>query len=397
MDYYENLNIKLNSLVIFRRILVNPVMIKLTRLISMGNESKAERVSLYADFVSALFNISDNLTDAIWEMVSSDENIYIINSAKGETIAPVLEQCLLNELAVLEELSLLDGTKIKEATGYDGYLPVWKTQEMDFVGEYKNLLCTLGSHGYGVFSKHRMFSYSNGALLPVRNADNVRLSELKGYERERSCVVDNTKALLAGKPAANVLLYGDAGTGKSSTVKAVVNEYADEGLRLIEVRKDRLFELPDVIDSLYMNPLKFILFIDDLSYSGYNENIGVLKAILEGTVSAKASNVAIYATSNRRHLISESFSDRGNDDIHINETIQEQIALSERFGLPVYFGRPDKVQYLEIVRELVAQYGVEDISDLDLRAERYALERGGRSPRIAKQFAEYLKSREINK
>lgn len=397
MDYYENLNIKLNSLVIFRRILVNPVMIKLSRLISMGNESKAERVSLYADFVSALFNISDNLTDAVWEMVSSDENIYIINSAKGETIAPVLEQCLLNELAVLEELSLLDGTKIKEATGYDGYLPVWKTQEMDFVGEYKNLLCALGSHGYGVFSKYRMFSYSNGALLPVRNADNVRLSELKGYERERSCVVDNTKALLAGKPAANVLLYGDAGTGKSSTVKAVVNEYADEGLRLIEVRKDRLFELPDIIDSLYMNPLKFILFIDDLSYSGHNENIGVLKAILEGTVSAKASNVAIYATSNRRHLISESFSDRGNDDIHINETIQEQISLSERFGLPVYFGRPDKVQYLEIVRELVAQYGVEDISDLDLRAERYALERGGRSPRIAKQFAEYLKSREIIK
>jgi predicted AAA+ superfamily ATPase len=244
--------------------------------------------------------------------------------------------------------------------------------------------------GYGVFLKHHMFSVADGWVAPVHSPDPVRLSDLKGYARERAAVVENTKALLEGKPAANALLYGDAGTGKSSTIKALVNECAGEGLRLIEFRKNQLSEIPAVAERLRGNPLKFILFIDDLSFSEDNGEVGALKAILEGTVSARTKNVVIYATSNRRHIVSERFSDRGDDEIHRNETIQEQVSLSQRFGLAVNFMKPDRAQYLSIVRELALQYGVNDLETLDLLAERYAIERGGRSPRVARQFVEAL-------
>ena len=204
-------------------------------------------------------------------------------------------------------------------------------------------------------------------------------------------VVNNTLTLLSGKPAANVLLYGDAGTGKSSTVKAIINEYQTKGLRLIEISKRQVADIPVVIEKLRKNPLKFILFIDDLSFSQENDDLYELKAALEGSVSAKSANVAIYATSNRRHLIKETFSDRQGDDVHRNETMQEMWSLSDRFGLRVGFMAPNKDLYLKIVHELKDMYKVH-ISDeeLDLLAEQYAI--GGRSPRVARQFIEHLKS-----
>jgi predicted AAA+ superfamily ATPase len=237
-----------------------------------------------------------------------------------------------------------------------------------------------------------MFCVTDRQIVPVKSPDTVRLSDLKGYEAERQAVIDNTVALLNGKPAANALLYGDAGTGKSSTVKAVVNEFAGRGLRLVEIRKNQLMQIPAVIESLHQNPLKFILFIDDLSFARSNEEIGALKAVLEGSAAAKSSNIVLYATSNRRHLIHETFSERGDDDIHRNETMQEQLSLSDRFGLSVNFFKPDKEKYLAIVNALAKQYGVSEAADLDLNAERYALERGGRSPRADRQFIEYLMS-----
>ena len=163
---------------------------------------------------------------------------------------------------------------------------------------------------------------------------------------------------------------------------------------MIEVRKGDLLKIPELIDSLANNPLKFILFIDDLSFAKNNEEIGALKAILEGSVTTKTSNVVIYATSNRRHLVQESFSDRSGDDIHINETIQEQISLSDRFGLSICFSKPDKKEYLDIVYGLVNEYKISNIENIDILAERHAMERGGRSGRVARQFVEQLKSME---
>ena len=210
--------------------------------------------------------------------------------------------------------------------------------------------------------------------------------------------MDNTKALLSGKPAANILLTGDAGTGKSSTVKAVVNELSESGLRIIEVRKEQLHKIPKILDELGSNPLKFILFIDDLSFTKDDDNFSALKAILEGSVSAKSNNVAIYATSNRRHLVKENFSDREGDDVHFNDTMQELLSLSERFGIQLTFSRPDKSTYLDIVHSLADKCGIEyDPEILDAEAEKFALKRGTRSARAAKQFVDGIVSGNVKK
>jgi len=231
-------------------------------------------------------------------------------------------------------------------------------------------------------------------IVPVINPDRTRLSSLIDYKREQKIILDNTIALLEGKPAANILLTGDAGTGKSSTVKAVVNELHDRGLRILEVRKEQLHAIPAILDTLNTNPLKFILFIDDLSFQKDDDNFSALKAILEGSVSAKSGNVVIYATSNRRHLVKESFSQRDGDDVHRNDTMQEIISLSERFGIQVTFQKPSKDVYLSIVRHLAREKGIPMAdSELDMLAERYALGRGGRSARAANQFIDSLLSK----
>ena len=187
------------------------------------------------------------------------------------------------------------------------------------------------------------------------------------------------------------MLYGDAGTGKSSSVKAIANEFAADGLRLVEVKKNQLYQIPALLDSLAQNPLKFILFIDDLSFSANDDNFAALKAILEGSVGGRSQNVVVYATSNRRHLIKETLSDRSGDDIHEADTRQELMSLSARFGLTVTFQRPDKVRFEEILLDLAKQYGVQMPSDqLFIKGEAFAIRAGGRSPRVARQFIELL-------
>ena len=178
-----------------------------------------------------------------------------------------------------------------------------------------------------------------------------------------------------------MLLYGDAGTGKSSTVKAIANEFAPDGLRLIEVKKNQLYQIPALMDELAKNPLKFILFIDDLSFASNDDNFAALKAILEGGVGGRSHNVAVYATSNRRHLVKETMADRSGDELHAMDTRQELMSLSARFGLTVTFQQPDKAK----------QYNVQMPSDqLFIKGAAFALRAGGRSPRVAKQFVELL-------
>jgi predicted AAA+ superfamily ATPase len=204
-------------------------------------------------------------------------------------------------------------------------------------------------------------------------------------------VFANTRAFVDGRPAANVLLCGDAGTGKSSTVKAVANAFFNEGIRLIELRKDQLSHLPLVMGKISGNPLKFIIFIDDLSFNKSDDNFSMLKAALEGSASAKAENAVIYATSNRRHIIKESFSDRDGDDVHRNDTLQESLSLSERFGLTVLFSKPDKKLYLRIVKELAKKHEISiSEQELEVQAEAFALRKGNRSARCAEQFIDSL-------
>jgi predicted AAA+ superfamily ATPase len=391
---FDRLNLLFHSLVIFRGLLSDKVMLRFFDLLnSLSKGDSSQQVEKYASFVSLLFKTCDNLTDYMLDLILRDDNFYIVGCGQGKPKNSRMEDCLANELKILQEISQISAKDIKDRLEYDEYLPSYDTRDVDLLKEYRKRISSIKVCGYGIYSKHHMFTVKGKEILPIRYPDTIRLKDLKGYEDERKAVIDNTLSLLNGFPAANVLLYGDAGTGKSSTVKAVANEYKSKGLRLIEIRKDQLHDIPAVMDEIYDNCLKFILYIDDLSFTKNSDEFGALKAVLEGSVAAKPRNTAIYATSNRRHLIKETFTDREGDDIHVNDTIQELSSLSERFGMTVCFERPDREQYLEIIDALIKDFGLKiEKGDLYIYAERYALIRGGRSPRIARQLVEHLVS-----
>ena len=389
----KELQIRLNSLAIFRALLRDPVVSALVDYLSSRESATAVAVSKYAAFVSSLYGTEKRtLAGYIQHIVNNDENAYIRMIGQGKQPWPEMEGQVERELEILQAVADLTPEALREGLDWDGYLPIFATKRLNIVDSYHERCANIHRFGYGIYAKHIMFYIGEGnRIVPVINPDQTRLSSLIDYKREQQIILDNTIALLEGKPAANILLTGDAGTGKSSTVKAVVNELHDRGLRILEVRKEQLHAIPAILDELNTNPLKFILFIDDLSFQKDDDNFSALKAILEGSVSAKSRNVVIYATSNRRHLVKESFSGRDGDDIHRNDTMQEIISLSERFGIQVTFQKPNKETYLGIVRHLAEEKGVTmDANELDMLAERYALGRGGRSARAATQFIDVL-------
>ena len=377
---------ELRSLSIFRALLRDPVIAALQRYL------ESETVSDYAAFVSALYDTEKRtLAGYVQSIVGCDENAYIRMIGKGGIPWPEMVSNVQGELAILQRVADLTPEALTASLKWEGYLPGFAVKHVDIADNYRRRCENIGRYGYGIYAKYHMFYVNNGQIVPVLHPDGTQLADLVDYQREKKIILDNTLALLAGKPAANVLLTGDAGTGKSSTIKAVVNELHEQGLRILEVRKEQLHQIPEILDHLSNNPLKFILFIDDLSFQKGDDNFSALKAILEGSVSAKASNIVIYATSNRRHLVKESFSDREGDDIHRNDTMQEVISLSERFGIQVTFQKPSKATYLSIVRHLAREQGIEmDENTLDMKAEQFALNRGGRSARAAKQFVDSL-------
>lgn len=387
------LDCKVSSLAVFRKLLEDKVIVLLWRLLDDWKETSVECfLSAYSEFVEKLYRKNINLSEYILKRVLENENFYIIGKAQGKVFDSYIVETVENELKILQEMSRLTPDDITVDIDYNGFMPKWRTSEIDFVEEYEKRIENIGKYGYGKYSRNRMFILRNGETVPVKYPDSQRLDHLYGYQRERQAVIDNTLALLDGKPAQNVLLYGDAGTGKSSSVKAIVNEYADRGLRLIEITKEQLRDIPKIIDDISHNPLKFIIFIDDLTFTAGEDCFGALKAMLEGSASARSDNIAIYATSNRRHLVKETFSERDGDDIHRNDTMQELISLSARFGLRVNFSKPDKKEFVRIAGELAKQKGLEfDEKEFELKAERFAMSSGnGRSPRTAKQFVNQL-------
>ncbi len=245
-------------------------------------------------------------------------------------------------------------------------------------------------NGYGIFIGNKAFTFENGRLFPVKNTSDITLADLKDYQDEKRAVEDNIVSFLRGLPYSNMLLYGDKGTGKSSTVHAMLNKYADDGLRAVEIPKDRVLEINALKETLCGLPFKFLIFIDDLSLEENDEKVTSLKASLEGSMNEKSHNVMIVATSNRRHILKENFSDR-NNSVHASDTMEEQLSLSDRFGLTVLFSSTGKATYLSIVSQL-AQDKKLDIPENELfsLAERWAISKGGRSPRRAKQFIDYI-------
>ena len=395
-------NARLHGLVVFRSLLDDPVVAKLLDLtdrMEAGAPGYGPVCDAVAQFEAALFEHTTNWGSYLSAAVLEAETVCVRQAASG-TLAPALQTALDSELAFLQALCGLTLDELLAAAGSAtgqaqelAFLPRWETSGIDLPAAYAQRMSEVGKKGYGMFAKHHMFTLENGQLVPVKYPDPQRLSELPGYEKEREKVIANTKALLAGMPANNVLLYGDAGTGKSSAVKAIANEFAPEGLRLVEVKKNQLYQIPDLMDKLAANPLKFILFIDDLSFTANDDNFAALKAILEGSVGGRAKNIAVYATSNRRHLIKETLIDRTGDDIHEADTRQELMSLSARFGLTVTFQRPEKARFETILAELAKQHGIDmPMDQLLVKAEAFAIRAGGRSPRVAKQFIEQCES-----
>ena len=391
-------NARLHGLVVFRSLLDDPVVAKLLDLtdrMEAGAPGYGPVCDAVAQFEAALFEHTTNWGSYLSAAVLEAETVCVRQAASG-TLAPALQTALDSELAFLQALCGLTLDELLTAAGSAtgqaqelAFLPRWETSGIDLPAAYAQRMSEVGKKGYGMFAKHHVFTVENGQLVPVKYPDPQRLSELPGYEKEREKVIANTKALLAGMPANNVLLYGDAGTGKSSAVKAIANEFAPEGLRLVEVKKNQLYQIPDLMDKLAANPLKFILFIDDLSFTANDDNFAALKAILEGSVGGRAKNIAVYATSNRRHLIKETLTDRTGDDIHEADTRQELMSLSARFGLTVTFQRPEKARFETILAELAKQHGIDmPMDQLLAKAEAFAIRAGGRSPRVAKQFIE---------
>lgn len=387
------LNIKLSALSIFRDLLRDPVIAAFQNLMAaLEDKELLQQVYAYGEFVSCLYQKESNLSTYIRNLILNDENFYVKEKAAEAPVSQTVETALKKELDTLEKLSAVTSEAVKSVIAYKGFLPDWETAPFDFHYEYRERIHRLPYTGYGIYAKYTVFHLENGSIQPVKHPDTQSLSQLFGYERERGLILKNTEALLSGEGASNMLLYGDAGTGKSSTIKAVCNHYGPQGLRLIEVKKNELFRIPYLVEELSANPLKFVLFIDDLSFSSNDDNFSALKAILEGSVSTCGKNIAIYATSNRRHLVKETMGDRAGDELHVNDTLQETMSLAARFGLTITYQRPDKEEYLAIVKNLAREYGL-DVPEKELfrKAEAHALRCGGRSPRVAKQFIELQK------
>lgn len=378
-------------------------------LLDLLKNTKSENVlskqSIFFNNVSA----HESLKSYISKLILTDDNVFTKTSAHGDAdkLSDFVISGVKSDLMKLEAIAnvkpedILQDVSDSDIRDILSTMPKWETgnavepltKQWDL--QVKDLSDFHKENGYGMFAKYIAFTWRNHSLMPIASTDSIKLSDLKSYEIPRQKVVDNTESFVKGYPANNVLLYGDRGTGKSSTVHAVLNEYAKNGLRMIEISKNDITDLTMIRELIADSPMKFIIFIDDLCFDSHEDSFGALKAALEGSLSGKKANTLIYATSNRRHLIKESFSDREND-INKNDIMQEQLSLSDRFGLSITFINPDKKDYLSIVSKLAEDRGINvDEEKLFLVAEQWASKKGGRSPRCARQFIDFVESAEM--
>ena len=423
----ELLLLRARGLALFRGVLESHAVRDLLALLKMLTKERPDPFTV-ADTVGRLWeelaiDSGDLLPDA-WQShlvgrILDGENPFSLEAEKGE-VSTLLTEQTRRDLHTLQMLFDLDAetllTRIEDSVPGLGKLWVsWtdpgpgdspapraslarKLAASDDWSACAELLADhYAHHGAGPFGRYRAFRWRDSRLLPVETPDRIRLTALIGYEREQELLVENTERFLAGLPAHHVLLYGLPGTGKSSTVKAVANEYTEQGLRLIEVAKEDLAELPWVLDGLRGRGPRFILFVDDLSFEEHEVEYKSLKALLEGSVEEPPQNVRLYATSNRRNVVRELFSDREEnglaDDVHARDTMQEKLSLAARFGLRVTFPAPDQGRYLEIVRGLARKRRLEvPDSDLVERALLWDRWHAGRSGRTARQFVDELEA-----
>jgi len=331
----------------------------------------------------------------------------------GDSPSPGLREAMRRDLRILESLHAIDGDEVaRRLSAGMPPLPSWRSlgsagstangiegRLMTSAG-WDDLVDELWEHfranSAGALSDHVSFRWSGAALEPVPRPDPIRLSDLIGYEDERTLLIENTEVFAAGYRANNVLLYGPRGTGKSSTVRALVNEFGRQGLRLVQIERPHLAEFPRIVAELRDRPERFILFLDDLAFEVAESEYAHLKGLLEGGLETKPDNCVVYSTSNRRHLVDERWSDREEPDdvVHVTDTYQHKLSLADRFGIRILFPAPDQARYLMIVEELARRQGLDpDGDDLGQGALRWSLANGGFSPRGARQYVDHLAGR----
>ncbi|WOC32748.1 MULTISPECIES: ATP-binding protein [Caproicibacterium] len=384
------------SLSIYRGILQRTVPKALYRLLWAKDRETFLRA--WGDFFAALCEreCSESFAEHLTGTALYDENGFSLAAAAGETnFAPSMMQAVQRDLQIILKLARMTPDDLLDNCGYENLpeLPRWNCGKPISILEgapnayLARMTAYYRKNGCGMYARYRAFIWREKKILPVAHPDPQKMADLKGYDVQRGLVENNTVAFLHDLPANNCLLYGDRGTGKSSTVKALLNEYDAQGLRVIEMPKEYLMDFPYLVDQIASIPMHFIIFIDDLSFSQQDGTYAALKSVLQGGLAAKPANALIYATSNRRHLLRESFSDREGDDVHRNDTVQESLSLSDRFGLAVNFMNPDKAHFLDIIAQLAHQRQLDAyLPQLEIGAERWATVHGGRSPRVAQQY-----------
>lgn len=427
-----------DSLVIYGQLLQDEVLTDLRSLLKLLalDERSTEPFNaarLYCSVCGKLFNAGMGLKEYVLNKLMHSENCFSraaeVNGAG--CLDSALKVSLRHDLEALHKIASLKPKLLKGwISGVSGSesqlpeavnsLPEWPDERMQLGTGISDSILALfmesvnwgglaeklaeyhSQHGSGIFSEYMAFVWKHGSsggyLEGVESPDPVSFADLVSYEMERSAVVENTEQFLSRHPANNILLYGTKGTGKSVTVKALLNEYGNRGLRMIEVPNKYLADFPEIIRQLSGRGQKFILFIDDLAFEDNEENYTAIKAALEGGLERKPDNVLVYATSNRSHLIKERFSDRAgfasgdpDDEVHAVDTMQEKLSLSDRFGITVVFTPPDKNKYLDIVDGIAERRGLDvDKEYLHREALKWELRFNGRSPRTARQFVDWL-------
>lgn len=396
-----------------------------------------DRRGLYYQCIHALLEMAGNhgFYGNLWHcflahLLVNNENSYskaceIVGAVDGS-----INQAVLHDIVIMKELFDYDFTAMQELLGKDAWQFIEhfeKSQENSKVynARIQQRICDLAcqfqenhtpeemkntltqfykDYGVGKFGLHKAFRVTKdenqkAQILPITNITHVYMNDLVGYELQKQKLIENTEAFVQGRKANNCLLFGDAGTGKSSSIKAIANEYYNQGLRIIELYKHQFQDLNDVIAQIKNRNYKFIIYMDDLSFEEFEIEYKYLKAVIEGGLEKKPANVLIYATSNRRHLIKETWKDRddveNNNGIHKSDTIQEKLSLASRFGVTIYFGKPSPKQFQEIVTALANRHGIEmDEKELLAQANKWELSHGGISGRTAQQFIDYLLGKE---
>ncbi len=429
------MNRLLSHLILYSDLGQDSILVRLAEIIRDSRDGGAQEALMqrtYAQIkrildLSTACGFDENLWQCYltWVLMTNDNSFTRTCERTGATEGGSVNHFAKNDFSVFHQLFHYDFSSLEAYLGTDCFTTICnyraipkreRTYNRDVSAQVRGLRKNLAEakdghemfslvtdyyrqYGYGVFAMNRAFRVRRAEtgleFLPISNVDGVRLEDLLGYERQKKELRWNTEAFLAGKHANNVLLYGDAGTGKSTSVKALINEYYDQGLRMIEIYKHQFGELSHILGEVKNRNYRFVIFIDDLSFEENEVEYKFLKAVIEGGVETRPENVLIYATSNRRHLIRETWNDRQDmehhGDIHRSDTMEEKLSLAARFGITINYNAPSPKEFQAMVKALAARQGISmDEKELAVRANAWEVRHGGFSGRTAQQFVHYL-------